>query len=154
MPREDLIFFRGRANARTHVPTYGAMIRPPTKEIPMSQAKQYVGSCHCGNVRYQVSLDIEKPMTACNCSMCGRAGTLLTFVPAASFKLEKGEDKLTDYQFNKKVIHHSFCSTCGVKPFARGKGPDGSEMVAVNARCLEGVDPFKLKINQHDGRSA
>lgn len=117
----------------------------------MGESKQYIGSCHCGGVRYEVGLDLSSPMTACNCSICGRTGTLLTFVPAASFKLERGEDKLTDYQFNKKVIHHLFCKTCGVRSFARGTGPDGNEMVAINARCLEGVDPASLNIKHHNG---
>ena len=119
----------------------------------MGESKQYAGSCHCGKVRYTVSMDLSAPATACNCSICGRTGTLLTFVPATQFKLESGADALTDYQFNKKVIHHLFCSSCGVRSFARGKGPDGSEMVAINARCLEGVEPSQLNIRQFDGRS-
>jgi hypothetical protein len=85
--------------------------------------------------------------------MCGRSGTMLTFVPAETFKLEKGEDSLKDYQFNNKVIHHLFCTNCGVKPFARGKGPGGAEMVAINVRCLEGVDLQKVPTNFVDGRS-
>ena len=119
----------------------------------MGEINTYVGGCHCGKVRYRVSLDLSAPATACNCSMCGRSGTLLTFVPAAQFTLEQGEDALTDYQFNKKVVHHFFCSTCGVKSFARGTGRDGSAMVAINARCLEGVDPAELKLNHFDGRN-
>src|ERR1700754_526585 len=97
----------------------------------MAEVKEYVGSCHCGNVRYTVSLDLSAPATACNCSICGRTGTLLTFVPQGQFKLERGEESLTDYQFNKKVIHHLFCKTCRVRSFARGTGPDGKEMVAI-----------------------
>jgi hypothetical protein len=57
------------------------------------------------------------------------------------------------YQFNKHVIHHLFCSTCGIQSFAKGRGPDGSEMVAINARCLDGVDPAALKVKAIDGRS-
>jgi hypothetical protein len=111
----------------------------------------YQGSCHCGAVRYSVDLDLEKPVTACNCSICGRTGTLLTFVPAGSFKLEAGEDSLTDYQFKRKHIHHLFCKVCGVRSFARGAGPQGQPMVAINARCLEGVDLSKLNVNHFDG---
>ena len=117
----------------------------------MSQNVQYEGSCHCGKVRYSVSADLSGEVLSCNCSMCGRSGTLLTFVPAPQFELKQGEDVLTDYQFNKKNIHHLFCSVCGVRSFARGTGPDGSQMVAVNARCLEGVDVGKLKVKQIDG---
>jgi hypothetical protein len=122
----------------------------------MANEKKYNGSCHCGKVRYEVSLDLAAGnVMACNCSMCGRKGTLLTFVPAEEFKLISGEDALTHYQFNKKVIDHSFCSTCGVTSFARGINPrDGKAMVAINARCLEGVQPEKLTIKHYDGASA
>lgn len=90
---------------------------------------------------------------SCNCSMCGRAGTYLTFVPAQQFTLLSGEEALTDYQFNKKHIHHLFCGTCGIKSFARGLGPGGVEMVAINARCLDDVAPDQLKITSYNGKS-
>ncbi|HET7500460.1 MAG TPA: GFA family protein [Kofleriaceae bacterium] len=119
----------------------------------MSQPSTYTGSCHCGAVRYTVELDLSQPVMSCNCSMCGRAGTLLAFAPIGKFKLEQGSESLTDYQFHKHVIHHMFCKVCGIKSFARGTGRDGSEMAAINVRCLEGVDPTKLTIQQVDGRS-
>ena len=114
----------------------------------------YTGSCHCGAVRYTAEADLSQPVVACNCSMCGRSGTLLTFVPAEGFKLEKGEDSLTDYQFNKHHIHHMFCKVCGIKSFAHGVGPGGKSMAAINVRCLDGVDPTTLQITHFDGRSA
>jgi hypothetical protein len=119
----------------------------------MSEATMHSGGCHCGKVRYQVKLDLSKPVVSCNCSMCGRSGTLLTFVPATEFTLQSGEEVLTDYQFNKRHIHHLFCSVCGIKSFARGAGPDGKPMAAVNARCLDAVDLAQLKVSQHDGKS-
>jgi len=115
--------------------------------------KTWVGSCHCGKVRYEVALDL-KSAVSCNCSMCRRAGTLLAFVPTEKFVLRAGEDALADYQFNKHVIHHRFCRTCGIKPFAEGVGPDGKPMVAINVRCLEGVDLEKLDVVHYDGASA
>lgn len=111
------------------------------------------GGCHCGKVRYEVTLDLSKPVLACNCSMCGKKGTLLAFVPAGDFKLTSGEAGLTSYRFNKKVIDHLFCSTCGVTSFARGQKPDGTPMVAINTRCIDGVDPAKLQVSFVDGAS-
>ena len=111
------------------------------------------GSCHCGAVRYAVELDLAEPVITCNCSMCARSGTMLAFVPPAKFRLEQGEASLTSYKFNKHVIDHLFCNTCGIKPFARGKGPKG-EMIAVNVRCLEDADVFALgaSARQFDGK--
>jgi hypothetical protein len=112
----------------------------------------YRGGCQCGAVRFRVELDLSKPVTACNCSMCGRAGTLHTFAPAAQFTLEQGEESLTDYQFGKKRLHHLFCRVCGIKPFTRGEGPTGP-MVGINARCLDDVDPTALALRHFDGKS-
>ena len=108
------------------------------------------GSCHCGAVTYEVEGELDGPI-ACNCSMCGRAGTILVFVPATSFRLVQGEGALTDYQFGKKHIHHLFCATCGIKPYAWGIGEDGSRTYAVNLRCIEGVDPAALEVQAYDG---
>jgi hypothetical protein len=104
-------------------------------------------------VRYTVEADLSQPVIACNCSMCGRTGTLLSFVPIEKFALEQGSDSLADYQFHKHAIHHLFCKVCGVNSFARGVGPGGQEMAAINVRCLEGVDPSKLEVQHFDGRS-
>jgi hypothetical protein len=110
------------------------------------------GGCHCGAVRFRVDLDASQPATSCNCSMCGRSGTLLSFVPANQFTLEQGEDHLTDYLFNKHAIHHLFCKTCGIKSFARGSSPKG-EMVAINMRCLDGIDVGEIPTRAFDGKS-
>ena len=114
--------------------------------------KTYSGGCQCGQVRYEVSIDIGE-VISCNCSRCKKLGWLLTFVSAGSFTLKSGEQGISDFQFNKHVIHHLFCSTCGIQSFARGKGPDGSDMVAVNVRCLDDVDVAALKVKEVDGRS-
>jgi hypothetical protein len=117
----------------------------------MAQSKTYRGACHCGNVKYEVETDLGTVL-ACNCSLCSRAGYLLTFVPATQFKLLSGEDAQRDYQFNKKKIHHLFCATCGVRSFGHGTGPDGSEMYAINVRTLDGVDLDALKIQKVNGK--
>jgi len=113
----------------------------------------YSGSCHCGAVTFEVQSDLSERIV-CNCSLCGRAGTLYTFVPDSVFRAS-GEETLTDYQFGKKSIHHTFCPVCGVRPFARGTAPDGSGMVGVNIGCLEGVDRNTLEPTmKYDGASA
>ncbi len=112
----------------------------------------YTGGCQCGKVRYEVEIALGE-VNACNCSRCGRIGSLFAFLPATDFALKSGEDSLKDYQFNNNVIHHLFCSDCGIESFATGKGPDGTELVAINARCLDGVDVDTLEIKKVDGRS-
>jgi hypothetical protein len=119
----------------------------------MAEPTTYTGGCHCGAVRYRVTTKpIERAM-ACNCSICSKTGTILTFVPASQFQLERGQEGLTDYQFAKKRIHHLFCARCGIRSFARGIAPGGAEMVAVNVRCLDALDLASVKVEPFDGRS-
>jgi hypothetical protein len=118
----------------------------------MAETKSYSGGCHCGKVRYRVTTDLAQVMS-CNCSICSKKGHLLSFVPKPRFTLESGEGDLTDYQFNHKRIHHLFCNSCGIESFARGVGPDGQEMVAINVRCLDEVDLGSLDVSQFDGKS-
>ena len=89
---------------------------------------------------------------SCQCSRCGRLGSILAFAPQKNFELLSGEDRLTDFQF-KHVIDHLFCRVCGIEPFARGTTTDGHAMVAVNARGLDGVGPDELSPKKVDGRS-
>jgi hypothetical protein len=60
---------------------------------------------------------------------------------------------LTEYRFNTQKIAHLFCKTCGVQSFGRGVSPKGESMAAINARCLDGVDPTTLSPKSVDGRS-
>jgi hypothetical protein len=99
--------------------------------------RKYSGSCHCGAVQYDVEVDLDNVNT-CNCSRCSRLGVIWSFAQPEKFNLTKGADALASYLFNRKVINHRFCTTCGIEPFARGTLTRGVEMVAVNVRCLEG----------------
>ena len=118
----------------------------------MSEAKTYTGGCHCGEVRFEVTADLAN-VVSCNCSICQKRGALWSFLPPANFALRAGGDDLRDYQFGKKRIHHLFCPICGVSSFSRGTAPDGSEMIALNVRCLDDVDISALKPSPFDGRS-
>jgi len=113
---------------------------------------KYTGSCHCGNVRYEVEGEIQSAM-ACNCSMCQRKGSLMWFVPRAQFTLLTDEGATRVYEFNKHVIKHRFCPTCGIHAYADGSDAKGNKMAAINVRCLEGIDLEKVPVTHFDGRS-
>jgi hypothetical protein len=118
----------------------------------MAEPKTYTGQCHCGAVKYRVTLELNGAIS-CNCSICTKTGSLLAFAPAARFELLSGEGVLADYQFGKRRIHHQFCSRCGVRSFAHGAGPDGAETFAVNVRCLDGIELSTIPLRPFDGRS-
>jgi hypothetical protein len=111
----------------------------------------YSGGCQCGAVAFEAAADLST-VTACNCSRCSKLGWLIAFVPAVDFTLMSGADQVTEYRFNKKHIAHLFCNTCGIESYARGTGSDGSETIALNVRCLNGVDVGALALHEFNGK--
>jgi hypothetical protein len=112
----------------------------------------YKGSCHCGNVAFEVEGLIDNALS-CNCSMCQRRGSLLWFAPRSSLRLLTPESNASTYLFNKHAIKHNFCSVCGIHPYGEGKSPDGTETAAINIRCIEGIDLESIPVHHYDGRS-
>jgi hypothetical protein len=112
----------------------------------------YKGSCHCGRMAFEVEGEL-KNVIECNCSMCSRKGALLWFVARDALRLLTPEDAASTYLFNKHVIKHRFCATCGIHPYGEGVDPKGNAMAAINVRCLEGVDLESLAVQQFDGRA-
>jgi hypothetical protein len=76
----------------------------------------YEASCHCGLVRYGVSL--PEPLEDIlvmqdNCSICTHNGYLMVFSKQDEIVFHTGYDKLANYQFGNKLRTHFFCPTCG-----------------------------------------
>ena len=113
---------------------------------------KYKGSCHCGKVAFEVEGELNGVME-CNCSMCSRKGSLLWFVPRDQLQLLTLDTGAGTYTFNKHIIKHRFCRTCGIHPYAEGIDPQGHPMAAINVRCLEGVDLKSVPVEHFDGRS-
>ena len=119
----------------------------------MPDSKTYTGGCHCGQVRFECTSDLAM-VTACNCSICTKKGLHFTFLPPRSFQLRAGAENLREYLFNKHAIRHQLCSDCGVEVFAHRKNSDGTEVVALNVSCIDGIELAKVAMTPLDGRSA
>jgi hypothetical protein len=112
----------------------------------------YPGSCHCGKIAFEVDGELTGAL-ACNCSICSRKGSLLWFVPREKLHLRTAEGAASTYTFNKHVIKHNFCPTCGIHPYGEGVDPKGNRIAAINIRCLEGIDLDSVPVQHYDGRS-
>ena len=111
----------------------------------------HTGGCHCGRVRFEVDAPARIEALECNCSLCAMSGHLHLIVPAARFRLLRGEDVLTTYTFNTGVARHRFCSVCGIKSFyVPRSNPDG---IDVNVRCLDPSTIEALGVSPFDGRN-
>ena len=108
------------------------------------------GGCHCGAVRFRVSVE-RFEATECNCSMCTKKAQIHLIVAPERFELLKGGDALATYTFNTGVAKHRFCRTCGVHPFYTPRShPD---KIDVNARCLDGDAWRRFAVEPFDGRN-
>lgn len=112
----------------------------------------YKGSCHCGKVAFEVEGEINAAV-ACNCSICSRKGSLLWFVSREKLQLKTPEGAASTYEFNKHLIKHRFCPTCGMQPYSEGLDPKGNHMAVINLRCVEGIDLASIPVQNFDGRS-
>ena len=113
----------------------------------------YQGSCHCGDVAFEVEGTIDGAL-ACNCSMCRRRGSLLWFVPHEQLRLRTPADALAGYTFNKHVIAHRFCARCGIHTYGEGSDARGNVVAAINLRCIDGLDLDAIPVQHYDGRAA
>ena len=109
--------------------------------------------CHCGVVEAEINMPgkLEKVLR-CNCSLCKRKGSVMSMVKNDDFKIIKGEDKLSLYQFHTKVAKHYFCSICGI--YTHHHPRINPAMTGFNLGCIEDIDTFKFKdILINDGQN-
>jgi len=107
------------------------------------------GECHCGEVGFAVNLPDHVVALSCNCSICAKTGFIHLIVEKDDFKIERGAESLTNYQFGSKTAKHFFCSKCGVKPFYVPRShPDGW---SVNLRALDADANLQLRFEEFDG---
>lgn len=105
--------------------------------------QKYLGSCHCGAVRFEIETDFPE-LTTCDCSICRRKNALMVRVHESQFKLLSGQDSLREYRFHTMTARHYFCSTCGVYPFHRKRvTPD---YLGINVFCLDGFEPSNIPV--------
>ena len=101
-------------------------------------------TCHCGEVEAEINVsDKLEKVLRCNCSICKRKGAIMSMVKNDDFKIIKGEDKLSLYQFHSKAAKHYFCSICGI--YTHHNPRINPTLTGFNTGCLDDIDTFKLE---------
>ena len=109
------------------------------------------GTCHCGACGWTLEGDPGR-VTACNCTLCRRYGTLWAY----DFENERirVSGPVTAYRRGAEPqLEILFCPTCaGVVAWrSLTRGPDGLKRIAVNVRLTEPEAVADLPIDHFDG---
>tara|TARA_B100000963_G_scaffold349398_1_gene358415 strand:- start:419 stop:781 length:363 start_codon:yes stop_codon:yes gene_type:complete len=101
-------------------------------------------TCHCGSIEAEINVQstFSKKMR-CNCSICKRKGAVMSMVKNEDFKIVKGKEKLSTYQFHSKIAKHFFCSICGI--YTHHHPRINPSMTGFNLGCIDEINTFELE---------
>jgi hypothetical protein len=106
------------------------------------------GSCHCGNIRYELDWQPEPaeiPARACGCSFCVKHGGVWTSCATGTLAVRVQDPaRRSTYAFGTRTADFHVCATCGAVPVVTSR-IDGRLYAVVNVNAMDGVDPALLK---------
>jgi len=108
------------------------------------------GSCHCGNLSFDLTWDpdpVEIPARACGCSFCTKHGGVWTSNPRGMLVIRMGNAReATDYTFGTHTARFHICTRCGV-PVVVTSQIAGRTYAVVNVNSFDNVSPALLRRN-------
>ncbi len=106
------------------------------------------GSCHCGNISFQLDWQPEPteiPARACSCSFCTKHNGVWTSCPGGSLVVHiKDSRQVSAYAFGTQTAEFRVCSTCGIVPVVTST-IDGHTYAVVSVNAFENIDPSLLQ---------
>jgi hypothetical protein len=70
-------------------------------------------------------------------------------VAKENFRLVKGEEALSLYQWNTRAAKHYFCKHCGI--YTHHQPRTRADMIGVNLGCIDDLDTSKLPVERVSG---
>lgn len=107
-------------------------------------------SCHCGAIRLRAA---ERPqrLTACNCSLCRRLGTLWAYYPREQVTITAGAGATVPYIQGDRTLAIHRCPACGCVTHWEGLPAGDASRIAVNARMMEPSEIADIPVRRFDG---
>jgi hypothetical protein len=106
------------------------------------------GSCHCGNIAFELDWTPEPteiPARACTCTFCMRHGGVWTSCPTGTLRVTIGDPSLAvSYAFGTRTADFHICLRCGIVPLVTSR-VDGRLYAVVSVNAFDGVDSALLK---------
>jgi hypothetical protein len=107
------------------------------------------GSCHCGNIRFDLEWPGEATHIAarrCGCTFCQKHGGVWTSNPAGSLTVRIARSaQVSRYEFGTATAQFVVCASCGAVPLVTSD-IEGRLYAVVNVNTFDGVEPASLSI--------
>ena len=106
------------------------------------------GSCHCGNIAFELLWEPEPaeiPARACTCTFCTKHGGVWTSCRTGSLSVTIADPaQVSRYAFGTRTAQFHICSRCGVVPLVTSD-IDGKTYAVVSVNVFQDVDRSLLK---------
>jgi len=106
------------------------------------------GSCHCGNIRFELSWPDggnEIAARACGCSFCVKHGGVWTAHPHAGLIVRVADPGLVSpYAFETRTAVFQVCARCGVVPLVTSD-INAHRYAVVNVNAFEHFDASRIR---------
>lgn len=118
----------------------------------MDNVTKHHGSCVCGDVTFEVELDLSRG-SRCNCTICTKLGVTGSVVKPSAFTLLSSPSKLASFTRTPTIGERFFCARCHAYCFSKGRLEElGGDFVSVNLNCIDGFDVTRVTLVYWDGR--
>ena len=108
------------------------------------------GSCHCGAVRIRVD-EAPTQLTACNCSICRRLGTIWGHGEAGDIEIKAAPGATLSYVWGDKGLAFHSCNTCGCTTHWQSLSAECPDRLAVNLRLAPPGTIEAIGLRHFDG---
>jgi hypothetical protein len=106
------------------------------------------GSCHCGNIAFELGWEPEPteiPARACDCSFCTKHGGVWTSNPAGHLNVRVRAPELVNrYSFGTGTATFHVCGRCGIVPLVTSE-VDGKVYAVVSVNAFNNVPSSLLR---------
>jgi hypothetical protein len=106
------------------------------------------GSCHCGNVRFELGWPGEGAIAArrCGCTFCRKHGGVWTSNRAGQLAVRIARPaQVSRYEFGTGTAEFVVCASCGAVPLVTSM-IEGRLYAVVNVNTFDDVDPARITI--------
>ncbi|KAI1456172.1 hypothetical protein F4805DRAFT_246891 [Annulohypoxylon moriforme] len=128
------------------------------KKEEEKQSGTYEAGCHCGFIKFSVTLSPPLPeieILNCNCSACTHLGYLLVYPQVKDVVWHNdGRKRCASYRFNSKKMDQMFCPKCGT---SLGIDFEGffkeRDIYGISVRTFYDINLDDLKYKKGDGKN-